>query len=966
MLGYSVRAGSLDGETLRQAYRQVERHVSYHLPHDTPGEEKLRLTAVSAPRRLIFIPAAGTWQVIGQVCYRQRDTEGRPGSYFAHLLFREVVEGNESWTLIDALRLWKAPGWIVEDSPDHPFVLPAIPDLDSMLAGESAQIDDRALLAFLRGDDRSLGDRLPERWRDLLPAKRVEILQNMVGSLTAIGTARRQTLLVAVEPDVAALLFYGVGRLLPPGKLRASLSMSTFEASPDRLTTVLAATTFCHPLTAEFRTEALRGRGLALNTFGEFPTAQGNGSAYAERVIRRFLDEGPEAVDRRLATIAAAGPDRIEKLEEFARTEHSVAALFRSAGGNGDDAWRTDRSLADFARRLTRERLEALEGAESTLNVLCGGVNQATILELAGTVAPGGAADRAIRFLLDRLPDERIAAFAANRDIADAWKIELLRSRIGATGRTPAGTEWIWNDDGNETPLGPDRQKAIAIGAIGDLPSQAVAALLASLDASRCPVAMERLLDACGRRPDRWSVLADVLRRFDVACLIALWRRLGPRLFEVPESVGETVSARLEEILNTLHEHSAEFSHRLEFLKAGRRWLTGPSAANRLTAWIRCREAIAELIAMKESIGVWHHLTAARRLEGAAGRMTESALDAMPAALVEDDRQGNVKQECLRAIGRHLADGEELLPPGQWQNEAIWKKIGWRMEMGNWPSIALQKLARGPADRKRMWIAVAIAAAIVLGALGVIGLATIGTGTRDSDGLVLERGTEQGPTVPKPVEDGLTPERVSDQRDGLSDGGFSNEPIAIGATNEPAAEPSSSELIVFQRDPAIVEDIAGGDTQAVALDPEKPLVSIPGAFAAGMSPVSGLAPPAVAVVGLHVRGAGDQPLSEQFLGKYVLGALVREQSGVRVARYLDFPDLQKLNEARLFDGVDKVLVQFRFSRKPAGSATEPRGIQATSFSWAEVPIDPAQRYDIRFVLSPEGVETLERLADEER
>ena len=185
--------------------------------------------------------------------------------------------------------------------------------------------------------------------------------------------------------------------------------------------------------------------------------------------------------------MAAAEPDRIEKLEEFARTEHSVAALFRSAGSSSDDGWRSDNSLTDFARRLTRERLEAMEGAESTLNALCGGTSQATILELAERLAPGSGADRAIRFLLERLPEERIAAFAANRQIADAWKIELLRSRIAATGRTPAGTEWIWNDDGTESPLGPDRQKAIAIGVIGDLPSASVTALLGHLDVVTTP-----------------------------------------------------------------------------------------------------------------------------------------------------------------------------------------------------------------------------------------------------------------------------------------------------------------------------------------------------------------------------------------------------------------------------------------------------------------------------------------------
>ena len=41
MLGYSARAGSLSGQELRNVYRQIERHIYYYLPRDTPAEEKL-------------------------------------------------------------------------------------------------------------------------------------------------------------------------------------------------------------------------------------------------------------------------------------------------------------------------------------------------------------------------------------------------------------------------------------------------------------------------------------------------------------------------------------------------------------------------------------------------------------------------------------------------------------------------------------------------------------------------------------------------------------------------------------------------------------------------------------------------------------------------------------------------------------------------------------------------------------
>jgi len=97
MLGYSARSGSVAAQELRRYYRQIERYVYYHLPRDTPGEEKLRLTAGSAPRRLVYLPSTSGLQLIGQVCYRQTDTEGRPGSYFAHVLFREEKDGRRRW-----------------------------------------------------------------------------------------------------------------------------------------------------------------------------------------------------------------------------------------------------------------------------------------------------------------------------------------------------------------------------------------------------------------------------------------------------------------------------------------------------------------------------------------------------------------------------------------------------------------------------------------------------------------------------------------------------------------------------------------------------------------------------------------------------------------------------------------------------------------------------------------------------
>ena len=171
------------------------------------------------------------------------------------------------------------------------------------------------------------------------------------------------------------------------------------------------------------------------------------------------------------------------------------------------------------------------------------------------------------------------------------------------------------------------------------------------------------------------------------------------------------------------------------------------------------------------------------------------------------------------------------------------------------------KTGRGPAEQKHMWIAVAIAAAVVLGVLGVIGLTTVGTGRRNRRVLSSSIAREKIAPEPNPAKGGLTPERA-DQNAGRPACESPNEPVAAMRVKESAEEPDPADAIVFRRDPGTVEDVAKQEVQALGSAAEKPLVSIPGDFAASMSPVSGLEPPAVAVVGLHVRGTDDQPLSQ--------------------------------------------------------------------------------------------------------
>ena len=77
------------------------------------------------------------------------DTEGRPGSYFAHVLFRDEQQQKTPWPVLDCLKLWAAPGWVCEDSPAIPFLLRPLQSLDEIRAGQPFAVDDRMLLSFL-------------------------------------------------------------------------------------------------------------------------------------------------------------------------------------------------------------------------------------------------------------------------------------------------------------------------------------------------------------------------------------------------------------------------------------------------------------------------------------------------------------------------------------------------------------------------------------------------------------------------------------------------------------------------------------------------------------------------------------------------------------------------------------------------------------------------------------------------
>jgi len=348
VLGYSVRRSSLpepDRGPLRTAFRGVERLLSYDVPKDTPPAKKESLEAATAPRRLVFLPNLGGWQAAAHVAYRTRDTHGRIGSYFADVLAVRLERDTRPWSPLDVLQLWsashdgsaQAPWWcdseelLAERDGDGRWK-PADAASPSELRGsDEPLIRDELLRQFLTLEPGEAVDDpgriVSPRWWQMPASQRRDLLAALLqATIQARKNGGKENAVVAAEPSVAALLFYGVFRLLP-SKLRDGIGFSTYEAAPERPLTPLVGTTFLDgEASASDLPPELSGRGFACNTFrdpGKFgrttpPAADGFVYRAIELVTR---DGGWEQLDGVLDAIDALPRPDFRNLDELARID---------------------------------------------------------------------------------------------------------------------------------------------------------------------------------------------------------------------------------------------------------------------------------------------------------------------------------------------------------------------------------------------------------------------------------------------------------------------------------------------------------------------------------------------------------------------------------------------------------------------------------------------------------------------
>jgi hypothetical protein len=598
VLGYSARAGSAERNELRNDYRAIERFLYYYLPSDTPPEEKQRLDAAAAPRRLFFCPSMGRLQMVGQVAYRQYDTAGRLGSYFAHVLFADRAGGG--WSVVDCLRLWDAP-WITEDSPNHPFKLSSLARLDEVWAGVPPAIGDDALWQFLQPSLPAGGDNAGllagSRWQDAPAQQRIDLLANTLQGLLALGAQRRENVLLVVEPSIAALVFYGVARLLPKS-LAEGLSFSTYEPNAERLPVTLAATTFFDPQTTDIRTDLYRRRGLVINTYQDRISEGGvPPGKYARFMIEQLLEEGWPTVDRLRGAFEAAGAKRPEDLEVLVPTHH-LASQVLSASRPEDDSWRKSDLAARYLAREVQHQLATPPENGLRLSRVLGTPNHLTVLELITCEPPVAGLQRPAQLLLREFPAERIGELVASPLLARGAKLEALVGYATSQGRLPDGCQLL----GEAAPASKTRSSAgdgLLPDLLARLPEAVLRRVCEALEETQRPDLLPALVAAC-RQPAATAalkrLLLEILTQLDDRAFFDALMKYRREIGEGYPPPQPEFAGRLGRALYELPDHPKDFETRLTVLETWKSYFFYPNLAEqRLGEWKKVRSCLVEL-----------------------------------------------------------------------------------------------------------------------------------------------------------------------------------------------------------------------------------------------------------------------------------------------------------------------------------------------------------------------------------
>lgn len=505
-LGYSVRAASVQGPALREIFRRLEHYVYYYLPTDTPAQEKESCTDVNSPKRLVFLPETDFGPVLMRLAYRPKDTAGRIGSYFCHVLagddkklekFTSSVTKSgtapipptppvssapslppiqpstpaqqttpSTLTAHTALQLWDAPEWVSKDEEWFPHDIHPFDSLQDVLRNSSPAIDDRVLASFLTTESGGTfydpKNVIPERWRKMLLTERQQIFKTILYGFLLTRDKPGENLLLVVEPSMAALLFYGIGQFFPPALSRTQ-SFSTYEPLPDRLITKLAATTFRTPEQSDLNDALYQGRSFVLNTWNGRTSnfdAAGLTTSYISHIWKQFLAGSLTQVKTFCSTFNSVGITTMNDLKALMDVENIYHQIMLDDESSitrrkpvpeklSSLPLSSSRTAVTLLKRriadgLTKIMAQPLPEAEKALKNIVGTPGQLLLLELLGTGGNIPNVQNAVQFLTDSLPMEFLAKWLKSSQASDEYKGKLLEKWFLQLRTMPKDCEFLW------------------------------------------------------------------------------------------------------------------------------------------------------------------------------------------------------------------------------------------------------------------------------------------------------------------------------------------------------------------------------------------------------------------------------------------------------------------------------------------------------------------------------------------
>ncbi len=703
--GYSARAGSLEGEALRKCYQQMEPLLYYYLPRDTPDEQKLQLTAATAPRRFFYVPSAEGLQVCGQVCYRSTDSEGRPGSYFAHLIFQEESDSSVRWSPTELLRLCGTAGWVAQDSPEIAFKLEPLGALSDLLQGGSAGIDDAVLATFLResGDSPTLADpagMIPERWRAMEPQVRRDWFLGLLCTLVQSATSDRQPLALVAEPSLAALMFYGVLRLLPPGPLRDGAGFSTFESDPDRAGAFLSATWLFDAQSAA-RPEACPWQRATINTLLP-PTGQKIApvTKYAEAMVQRFLefsDKGGDEIDndlKAMATVRIAGAKDLDTLVEIDQAAQGLLERGTLAAA----PWRNWPAGIEYLRQKLVERLAGVENLDPVLKGVVGGHAHLAVIDLLAGKPPLPGARHAVVHLLKELPPEKILGLLKLGGVSDEDKITVLLRHIHAHGTLPPGCEFLWEEwaDAAEQP----RRAGVVLMArvLAKLPAKAMEQFSAHVPQRCAHGFLLNCLKLVHKKKMKLPALSAMIRSAADESVFKLVREGGPQFLANYPKNEPALGEKMANLLRTLATHPTDFKERLDLILAGQHLLGEEVYHAAAASWDKCYKSIFDVGRLQRPDAGTSTEKRHALLVAACREMAMAADRAMTLETMDAEYTGSQKRAFLIKIGHRVLGGPPMVIPGAWETEILMQRVDSQLHNHRFSTDPLKKEA---AEKKK-------------------------------------------------------------------------------------------------------------------------------------------------------------------------------------------------------------------------------------------------------------------------